>query len=880
MARPAATPESSRDDQAMNSPGSNRPEWIVLKFGGSSVAQAASWAGIAACAREHVECGTRVLVVVSALRGITDLLESCIQEIDAGAVAAARREIRRRHSSLLEELALPAEALDGLLDETDALLNADAATMQTPPHQARVLGMGELLSSTLGRLALQAAGLECNWLDSRKYLIAGTDGRRLPRAGYLSAECPVGPDHGLAAELAGSADVHVAPGFVARNRDGETVVLGRGGSDTSAACLGALLSAKRVEIWSDVPGLFTADPRRIPAARLLKLVSYREAQELAAMGARALHPRALSPLRRHGVPLWLKQTDRPDIDGTKITPEARDHGAQVKAIVQRKGITLIELEGLDMWQQVGFLGDVFEVFKHHGLSVDLVSTSEANVTVTLDPDANLTDGDSLDALTADLRKLCRVDVRTDCASVSLVGLGIRTILHRLGPALEVFEQRRIFLVSQAANDLNLTFVVESRHADRLVQQLHQQLIPGGVGGDLVFGPSWEQLFSRASETRTAPAWWRSERARLLALMDGRDSVHVYSLDRVREAAAALTGMTAVDRVYYSMKANSHPAVLNALANAGLGIECVSWHEVCHALEHAPDLKPDSLLFTPNFAPRREYRQALEAGVPLTIDNLWILEHWGADFAGQEVFLRLDPGSGLGHHKMVRTAGSNAKFGIPLDRMEDVRRLSRAHDIRVVGLHAHTGSGILHPDNWQRTLETLGEAARDLNDVRAVNLGGGLGVPDRAGELPLDLKALDAGLAHVKAELGRDIEVWLEPGRFLVAQAGVMLARVTQTKGKGEVRYVGLATGMNSLIRPALYGAWHEIVNLTRLDQPGNYVFNVVGPICETGDVLGLDRLLPECHEDDVLLIANTGAYGAVMASNYNLRAPAEELILE
>ncbi|MDT8450168.1 MAG: hypothetical protein RQ847_08315, partial [Wenzhouxiangellaceae bacterium] len=101
----------------------------------------------------------------------------------------------------------------------------------------------------------------------------------------------------------------------------------------------------------------------------------------------------------------------------------------------------------------------------------------------------------------------------------------------------------------------------------------------------------------------------------------------------------------------------------------------------------------------------------------------------------------------------------------------------------------------------------------------------------------------------------------------------------QVKGKGDMRYVGIATGMNSLIRPALYGAWHEIVNLTRLNEPGDRVYNVVGPICETGDILGLDRLLPECREGDLLLIANTGAYGAAMASNYNLRAPAEEIVL-
>jgi diaminopimelate decarboxylase/aspartate kinase len=209
----------------------------------------------------------------------------------------------------------------------------------------------------------------------------------------------------------------------------------------------------------------------------------------------------------------------------------------------------------------------------------------------------------------------------------------------------------------------------------------------------------------------------------------------------------------------------------------------------------------------------------------------------------------------------------------------VRRLAEAHDIRISGLHAHTGSGILHPDNWQRTLEVLGEAARELPDVEVVNLGGGLGVPDRADQIPLDLAALDAGLARLKNDLVRPIRIWLEPGRYLVSEAGVLLARVNQTKGKGEVRYVGLSTGMNSLIRPALYGAWHEIVNLSRIEQPGNRVYNVVGPICETGDILGLDRLLPECEEGDVMLIANTGAYGAVMASRYNLREPAEEILV-
>jgi len=862
-----------------NQQSSKAGTWRVFKFGGSSVTSAAHWQIIATRINEALDAGVCVAVVVSALRGTTDLLAA---QLDAGTrqkPETVLEEVRLRHASLLAELQLAPETLDESLSELRERLDSTDET-SSPTQQACLLGMGEMLSSRLGEVYLKQIGVPVHWLDSRQALICSPDPRRDGRASYLSATCPAPVNPALRQQMSAAAPVAIMPGFVAANQHGETVVLGRGGSDTSAACLAAMIEADRLEIFSDVPGLFSADPRRIPAARLLKMVSYREAQELAAMGARALHPRSLIPLRQHQIPLWLRQTDRPDIEGTRITPEARDHGAQVKAIVQRKNITLVSLEDIGMWQQVGFLADVFGVFRDLGLSVDQISTSESNVTLTLDPGANLTDQRTLDELVRQLERHCKVEIMRDCATVSLVGLGIRTILHRLGPALEVFEQRRIFQVSQAANDLNLTFVVESRHADRLVQQLHQHVIPGGVGGDSVFGPTWEQLFRRDTQLVPRRPWWHAKQDALIGQLEERDCAYVYNLETVRAAAGRLKSLHAVDRVLYSMKANPHAAILNTIVNAGLGIECVSLNEARHALEQVEGLSVDNMLLTPNFASRAELREAVALGLRITIDNAWILEHWGSDLAGQDIFLRLDPGSGLGHHKMVRTAGSHAKFGVPLSEIDRIQRLCQAHAIRVVGLHAHTGSGILHPDNWHRTLETLGEAARELADVEVINLGGGLGVPDRSDELPLDLTALDGGLAQLKHDLIRPISIWLEPGRYLVSEAGVLLARVNQTKGKGEVRYVGIATGMNSLIRPALYGAWHEIVNLSRLNEPGDHVYNVVGPICETGDILGLDRLLPECRENDVMLIANTGAYGAAMSSRYNLREPAEEVILE
>jgi diaminopimelate decarboxylase/aspartate kinase len=186
--------------------------------------------------------------------------------------------------------------------------------------------------------------------------------------------------------------------------------------------------------------------------------------------------------------------------------------------------------------------------------------------------------------------------------------------------------------------------------------------------------------------------------------------------------------------------------------------------------------------------------------------------------------------------------------------------------------------VLTPDAWLDTGRQLLRLLDQLPDVRHVDVGGGLGVPEKSGQAPLDLRALDAALHEVKNGLG-DRELWLEPGRYVVAQAGVLLARVTQTKGKGDVQYVGIATGMNSLIRPALYGAYHDIVNLTRLGKPATELVTVVGPICETGDRLGSDRLLPPAKENDVLLIANAGAYGYAMSSHYNLRDPAFEVLI-
>jgi len=292
----------------------------------------------------------------------------------------------------------------------------------------------------------------------------------------------------------------------------------------------------------------------------------------------------------------------------------------------------------------------------------------------------------------------------------------------------------------------------------------------------------------------------------------------------------------------------------------------------------PNLPAERLLYTPNFASGSDYQVGFVRGATVTLDNPEPLDTWPEVFRGQEVFLRLDLGQGAGHHRHVRTAGNQSKFGIPAEALPDLRRRLEALDIRVTGLHSHSGSGIQTPEAWARAAAALARVAEDLPDVEVLDLGGGLGVPERSDQSDFDLAALDRLLAAFRQSQPR-YRLWLEPGRYLVAQAGVLLARVNQTKRKRDKNFIGVDAGMNSLLRPALYGVYHEIVNLTRLEEPAVLVADVVGPICETGDVLGRDRHLPATRPGDVLLVATTGAYGRAMSSRYNLREPASERLL-
>ena len=533
-----------------------------------------------------------------------------------------------------------------------------------------------------------------------------------------------------------------------------------------------------------------ANPRQVPDARLLARLDYAEAQEIATTGAKVLHPRCIHPVRDARVPIRIKDTNRPELPGTEIVWDAQSAAPSGKAISSRKGITLVSMETISMWQQVGFLATCSKRSIVMDVSTDRLGGDQRHGVA--GSVCHLLNSDVLARLCADLEAFCRVKVIAPCAAITLVGRGMRSMLHRLSGVLAEFGALDVHLISQSSNNLNLTFVIDEGVVDSLIPRLHALLIRAEVmrvDDAAVFGPSWREL-AQDTAALLPPAWWRGQRSRLLELAGESTPRYVYSLDHVRSQARGLKMLTRVDRWHYALKANPHADVLRTLHGEGFAFECVSWNEVQAVRTTLPDLAAERILFTPNFAPREEYRAALAVGVRVTLDALHPIVEWGEDFADREIFLRVDLGAGRGHHDKVRTGGAQSKFGVALDEIEAFRTHARRVGARITGLHAHLGSGILDAQHWRGVYAQLASLAEQFNRIEVLDLGGGLGVPSRPEDVSLDLAALGAALAEVK-DAYPQFQLWMEPGRYLVAEAGVLLARVTQTKRKGEVRYVGI-----------------------------------------------------------------------------------------
>jgi diaminopimelate decarboxylase/aspartate kinase len=847
-----------------NKMNSNSPV-IVLKFGGTSVSNLSRWQQIVDVIQRKYKQGYKVALVHSAKSGVTNILEKFTQTQDIDLATQALLS--------LQQLANELEVNNNLDEYKQRFLEFTRAEKLSTFDIAEILSFGEIITHKIA-FAFISKHLKIKSIDPKTLFITNQQDNRSETSKILSAKCEIKDFNDF-----DSSDFFMMPGFVAADNQGRTVVLGRGGSDTSASYLAVAMKAKRIEIWTDVHGIFSANPHVIPSARLIEKIGYEEAREIAASGGKVLHPRCILPAEENNIPIHIINSQDIHVKGTVLKNGYESVVPRVRAINVRHNITLVSMDSINMWHQAGFMGTIFTVFKNLGLSIDIVVTAQTNITVSLDTADNVIDSASLERLESELAKYSQVKIIKNCSAVTLVGYRMRALLGHIAPIISSFSEQRIYLTSQSSNDLNTTVVVDEDQADKLLKALHEGLIPNR-SSESDFGPTWEQLISRQQKEQKIPdQWWQTKRLELLELAQDQSPCYVYDKATIINQINKLKGLKSIDRIFYACKANSNKEVIKTIHSQGVGLETVSPGEIEHVQNSIAQLSTQDILFTPNFAAKQEYQLAVEKGLEnITIDNVFILENWADIFTNQEVILRLDPGHGSGHHRYVRTAGEQSKFGIHASELEKVKQLCEQNNITVKGLHSHTGSGILSYKNWHNIIDYLTKQLEIFPSAKIINLGGGMGITENPYDKGLDMQALDEMLLEFKARFPQ-IQLWIEPGRFLVANSGVLLAKVTQTKVKGQHGYIGLETGMNSLIRPALYAAWHNIVNLTRLGEDVKFTASIVGPMCETGDILGIDRKVPETKSGDVFLIGECGAYGYSMASNYNRRKPAQEIFL-
>jgi diaminopimelate decarboxylase len=360
-------------------------------------------------------------------------------------------------------------------------------------------------------------------------------------------------------------------------------------------------------------------------------------------------------------------------------------------------------------------------------------------------------------------------------------------------------------------------------------------------------------------------------------------LYVYDAAAIRRQydrlAGAFSGVKL--RLQYACKANSNMSIIRLIHALGAGIDAVSEYEVALALRC--DVPPSEILYTPNCVSFEEIERVVERGVLVNIDNLSVLERFGQKYGALPCAIRINPHILAGGNSHIQTGHIDSKFGISIHQMRHILRIVRGYGMKIVGLHMHTGSDILDPATFLTGAEILFDTAADFPDLQFLDFGSGFKVPYKPDDVATDVEALGRTMSKrfraFCADYGRELELWFEPGKFLVSESGWLLTSATVLKQTPSCVFIGTDSGLHQLIRPMLYDAYHSIYNADRVEGTER-IYTVVGCICET-DTFGVDRKLTETQEGDVLALRNAGAYGFAMSSNYNSRPrPAEVLMIE
>jgi len=367
----------------------------------------------------------------------------------------------------------------------------------------------------------------------------------------------------------------------------------------------------------------------------------------------------------------------------------------------------------------------------------------------------------------------------------------------------------------------------------------------------------------------------------LAAMAGTPVYAYDSSVMARQAARLKTAFAGMPhRIMYACKALPNLTILRLMKRLGTGLDAVSIEEVELGLKAG--YTADEILFTPNMVGFPEIQRAAAHGVHINIDSIPMLEHFGQAFGGKvPLFLRVNPHIMAGGNERISTGHIDSKFGISIHQLRHVERIVATHGMHIHGLHMHTGSDILDAEVFLQGAELLIETADLFPELRYLDLGSGFKVAYKEEDITTDIDELGRRIAERLVKFNADrstpVEVWFEPGKFLVSESGTLLVRVNLVKQTTATVFAGVDSGLNHLIRPMMYGAYHQIDNVGNPD--GNTrIYTVVGNICET-DTFGWDRKLAEVREGDLLAIRNAGAYGHSMASNYNSRLRPPEILV-
>ncbi len=448
---------------------------IVMKFGGTSVQDAAAINRAA-----EIVLGRRdrsPVVVVSAMAGVTEGLLRLAQAAKGGHIDEASlsiNELRERHLITAGELL--GETHGSALSAVETEVRRQFAEIETLVRSVATLGeltarsqdaivsFGERLSSVIVAEAFRVRGIQVELVDSRGFII--TDD-------CFSKAAPDMPEttrrtREALAPIVKAARVPVAQGFVGSTADGVTTTIGRGGSDYSAALIGAALGSEAIEIWTDVDGLMTADPRVVPNARRIRVISFAEASELSYFGAKVLHPSTVLPAVERGIPVHIYNTNNPGCEGTLIVSRPRPSRNLIKSIAFKRAVTIVNVTSTRMLLAYGFLRTIFEVFDRHQTSVDVVTTSEVSVSMTLD------NTDRLEGIKRDLSGIGEVTVELEKAIVCVVGDNLKVTAGVAARLFRAIESTNVNMISQGASEINLTFVIDESEVFRVVRRLHDQ----------------------------------------------------------------------------------------------------------------------------------------------------------------------------------------------------------------------------------------------------------------------------------------------------------------------------------------------------------------------------------------------------------------------